>query len=188
MSNVKCQKFSGGYSLIELLVAVSVFATVVAITSGTFIVSLKGQKKSFTVQNVADNIRYTTEVMAKELRMGENFAADTNGGACSTLCRITFRSNMPHRVPPYVVGPNATQEFYLSGNQIFFDDEVGAGPAAGAITSLNVTVNSLAFEVSGAPPASQPRVTFVIEAESSGSTPDVTTRIDVQTTISQRSL
>jgi len=62
-----------GYSLIELLVAIGIFATVVAIMSGMFMTSLRGQKKAVTVQNVADNIRYAMEIMSKEIRMGSNF-------------------------------------------------------------------------------------------------------------------
>ena len=185
-TNYKLQTESG-YSLIELMVAVGVFAIVVAATSGTFITSLRGQQKARTVQNTADNIRYAMEVMGKEMRMGKGFSTSNAGCPASTTCRVQFYSNMPHRQPPYL-GPNAQQEFFLSGNQIYFDDEVGAGPSAEAITSSNIRVNTLNFNLTGTPPADQPRITMLVDATSAGGQPALETRIVAETTISPRSL
>ncbi|MBI3685365.1 prepilin-type N-terminal cleavage/methylation domain-containing protein [Candidatus Azambacteria bacterium] len=181
--------FSGGYSLIELLVAIGVFSTVVAVLSGAFIISLNGQKKTVSVQNVADDVRYATEIMAKEIRMmdvdpSRQATADNNGGACSGNCRMLFYSNMPHR------NPNAQVAFYLdpASHTIMFDDDTSDALAAEPITSSGVTVNALAFDVSGIPPSSQPRVTFVVRLASNDSNVAVRTTMNVQTTISPRTL
>lgn len=171
-----------GYTLIELLVAIGVFAIVVTLMTGTFMLSLRGQKKGVTTQNVADNVRYAMEIMAKEMRMGTSFVADTNSGSCATMCRIQFSSNMPNR------NPAQRLEFYLANGKIMFDDEVGTGPAADSITSPNVTVSTLSFDVSGVPPTSQPRITIVLEAASAENAGGVGSSITVQTTVSQRSL
>jgi len=42
----------GGYTLIELMAAVGVFAIVMSVSSGLFITSIKGQKKAFSNQMV----------------------------------------------------------------------------------------------------------------------------------------
>lgn len=179
-----------GYSLIELLVAIGVFATVVSVASGAFAISLKGQKKTVTLQNTADGARYAMEVMAKELRMmsvDRPITVDNNGGACSFNCRIRFSSNMPHR------NPTAVLEFYFNPatGKIMFDDDIADGLSlpAESITSSNIRVTSLVFDASGIPVSStvQPRVTVIAQMESVAAA-DVSTSINVQTTISPRTL
>ncbi|MCR4322615.1 MAG: prepilin-type N-terminal cleavage/methylation domain-containing protein, partial [Candidatus Azambacteria bacterium] len=86
----------GGYSLIELMVAIGVFAVVVTVMSGTFIISLRGQGKSATAQNVGDNMRYAMEVMAKEIRMG-TIKVSQGYVLGPSFDDIQFRSNMPNR-------------------------------------------------------------------------------------------
>lgn len=178
-------KSEAGYSLIELMVAIGVFAVVVAVMSGTFIVSLRGQGKSATAQNVADNARYAMEVMAKEMRMGMIKASE--GYVLNSPSDIQFRSNMPNRNGSIV-------RFYLDvpAGQIMFDDDIndGAGPGKDPepITAANIAVNALTFDVSGVSSDAQPRITTVMQVVSAGTAADIETRMDLQTTISPRSL
>lgn len=166
-----------GYTLIELLVAISVFAIVVTMVSGAFMISLKGQSKTVTVQNVADNIRYAMEVIAKEVRMGKNFPVP------GTYSDFSFTSNMPARSGNQV-------RFRLDSGRIMFDDDTN--PATAPEDSLtspgNVNITALSFVVDGQYPTTQPRVTIVVEAESVGTRVDVATRMQTQTTVSPRSL
>lgn len=172
-----------GFTLIELMVAISIFATVMGVASSMLMTSLRGQRKSITAQNVADNVRFATEMMSKEIRMGKGFTADNNASACgATFCRLQFTSTMPNRYNKPVV-------FYLEGGQIMFDDDTGDAISPGTITSpQNISINSLEFVVSGNLGNSQPRITIVMRAESIGTTADVRTSLDIQTTISPRSL
>lgn len=178
-------KASGGFSLIELMVAVGVFAVVVTITSGTFVISLRGQGKSATAQNVADNTRYAMEVIAKEIRMGRIKA--TEGFVLNSPSDIQFKSNMPNRNGSIV-------RFYLDAttHQIMFDDDINDGSGPGkdpeSITAANVTVNALTFDVSGVSSEMQPRITIVMRVASAGTAADIATSMDLQTTISPRSL
>ena len=174
-------KASEGYSLIELMVAIGVFAIVVTVMSGMFAISLRGQGKSSTMQNVGDNVRYAMEVMAKEMRMG---TIKTKAGfILNSSSDIQFRSNMPNR-------NSAIVQFYLdtATNQIMFDDDINDALPPEPITSANIAVNTLIFDVSGVSFSSQPRITIVIQAASVGTAADIETRMDIQTTISPRSL
>lgn len=179
-------KSEAGYSLIELMVAIGVFAVVVTILSGTFMISLRGQGKSATVQNIGDNMRYAMEVMAKEIRMGTIKA--TEGYLFDPLLSdIRFRSNMPNR-------NNAVVRFYLDTltHQIMFDDDIFDALSPEPITSANIEVSALKFDVSGdtsgTSASAQPRITIAMRAASVGTAADIETRIDMQTTISPRSL
>lgn len=100
-----------------------------------------------------------------------------------SLSDIQFRSNMPNR-------NNAMVRFYLDdvAHQIMFDDDMSDGLLPEPITSANIAVNGLTFDVSGAVADSQPRVTITIQAVSSGTADVTATHMDLQTTISPRSL
>lgn len=178
---IKRTREEGGYSLIELMVAIGVFAMVVTVLSGTFAISLRGQGKSATAQNVGDNVRYAMEVMAKEMRMGT--IKTTEGYMLNSPSDIQFRSNMPNR-------NGAILRFYLDApaGQIMFDDDINDALPPEPITSVNIAVSALTFNVSGASLSSQPRITIVMRAASVGTAADIETRIDMQTTISPRSL
>lgn len=164
-----------GFSLIEMTVAIGIFAVVVTITSSTFITSLRGQRRAITTQNVADDARYAMEIMAKEIRMGKDFV-----GGGDTL---QFVSNMPNR-------GGKTVRFRLDPGapQILFDDDITDGIMEEPITSSNTVVNALVFTVSGTNPGSQPRITVVFDVASAGVAPDASTSMILQTTISPRSL
>lgn len=168
-------KTEKGFTLIELLVAVGIFAVVVTITSGTFITSLKGQRKSITAQNVADNARYAMEVMAKEMRMGRDFV----GGAEN----IQFTSNMPNRA-----GKTVNFRYDAGTSAIFFDDDIADGILEEPITASNSVITMLRFTVTGTNPGDQPRITVVLGISSSGTSADVASSMVLQTTISPRSL
>jgi len=170
-----------GYSLIELMVAIGVFAMVVTMLSGTFIISLRGQGKSATAQNVADNTRYAMEVMAKEIRMG--MIKTTEGYVLNSPSDIQFRSNMPNR-------NGATVRFYLDGAspQVMFDDDIADALAPEPITASSIAISALTFDVSGVSSMSQPRIAIIMKAKSAGTAEDIATRMDLQTTISPRSL
>jgi|SRR3989304_6532374 len=164
-----------GFSLIEMMVAIGIFAVVVMITSSTFITSLKGQQKSIAVQNVADNARYAMEIMAKEIRMGDAFV----GGGDT----IQFISNMPNRA-----GKTVRFRLDSSAPQILFDDDLDTAGDDEPITGSNSAITTLRFTISGTDPGSQPRVTILLGVTSSGTAPDVASSMTLQTTVSPRSL
>jgi prepilin-type N-terminal cleavage/methylation domain-containing protein len=176
----KRQQYERGYSLIELMVAVSVFAIVMSVSSGMFITSMKGQRKAFSNQNLADNVRYAMEIITREVRMGRGFTVG-NAGTCSNNCLISFTSSMPRR-------DGKTVTFFLDPNtkKIMFDDDTSAGPPADPITSANIEVTNLDFALDiGEEPY---RVTIVLEAESVGTAIDTKSNIILQTTIAPRVL
>ncbi len=161
-----------GYSLIELMVAIGIFATVMAIMSSMFMTSLRGQKKAVTVQNVADNTRYAMEIMSKEIRMGSAFNP-------VSPTQLQFKSNMPNR-------GGAIVELSLVGGQILFDDDIAAVPAATPITSSNnIKVTGLNFSLYPAI-GTQKRVLISLQATSAGAAPDTATSINLQITVAPR--
>ncbi len=69
-----------GFTLIEVLVSVSLFAIIIISATEIFKLSIDGQRSALASQNVQENLKYFLEVTAKEIRM-----AKRNNGHCSEL-------------------------------------------------------------------------------------------------------
>lgn len=65
-------RFSKGFSLIEMLVVVAIFASVALILSQSTVFSLRGAKKSDTSSRVRDNLSFAMTVMDRHLRNAQS--------------------------------------------------------------------------------------------------------------------
>ena len=77
-----------GYTLIEILVAVGIFTTVIAAPTGFFVSSLKGQQRALASQKLIDNVSYSLEYVSRTLRMAKkelNCASKTDPSTCVCL-------------------------------------------------------------------------------------------------------
>ncbi len=181
------KKSERGVTLIELLVAISIFVLIVGVNVNIFISSTKAQKRSAEVQDVVDAVRYASEVIARELRY-MNLSGTLNGGCTLASCitsdgefsEIAFISGSKNRL-------NKVIKFSLVNGRIMMNDDLVGNPSGDvAITPANVKVNSLIFNVFGVSATSQPRVTLIINAESADSLYGKTSTIQI--TISPREL
>ncbi len=67
----KLHVHTSGFTLIEMLVAVALFATVVAISGGVYLSIMKAQLRSINMRKVQEDSRYALEAVGREFRMGE---------------------------------------------------------------------------------------------------------------------
>ena len=61
-------KIAGGYSLIELLVVLSLFSILVLVATQTLLLSLRGANKSESVGRAKENVEYAISIMERQLR------------------------------------------------------------------------------------------------------------------------
>lgn len=66
--------FKRGFTLVELLVAMTLFVTLVGIATGAFIRSLRTQRAVAALMEANDNVSLALEQMAREIRTGYNFS------------------------------------------------------------------------------------------------------------------
>lgn len=66
-------KFRRGFTMIELLVAMGVFITIVSVSIGIFVRSLRAQRNIVNLMAVNDNASLSIEQMAREIRTGRDF-------------------------------------------------------------------------------------------------------------------
>ncbi len=67
------------FSLIEILVSVSLFVVIIISTTSIFKLSIDAQRNSISSQNVQESLKYFLEVVAKEMRMAQKDRGDCSG-------------------------------------------------------------------------------------------------------------
>ena len=61
---------SRGFTLLEMLVALTIFSTLVVAATNIFMMSSRTQRKIFDLENMQASARYTMEAMVREVRTG----------------------------------------------------------------------------------------------------------------------
>lgn len=162
-----------GFTLVELVVAIAVFATVVTLVSSIFVSSVGSQRKNINNQDVLDNGRYVLETMGRAIRQGIITQPP------SDATQSTIQLNHPTK---------GVVVYQLDNGQV---KETSGGNTT-TLSSSNVTVQKLTFAVQGnsAPPSdtNQPRVTISISIKSTQSTSGTDSIINLQTTVTPRNL
>src|SRR3989338_10090490 len=62
-----------GFTLLEMIVAVGVFAVLASLSVGSLLMLTGAQKKAATLQSIQDNLRFALEAMSKDARFGDQF-------------------------------------------------------------------------------------------------------------------
>ncbi|MDO8676382.1 MAG: type II secretion system protein [Candidatus Azambacteria bacterium] len=154
-----------GLTLIELMVATGIFGLVISVVFGIFILATINQRRIIALRNVGDNVRFTMESMAREIRTGKNF-----GGSINSLSFTNARDE---------------SVIYRLNNQIIEKSSNG-GSSYFSVVGPEVTVDYLNFYLIGqtAGDGLQPRVTITTGVTSKVGNQSVNSKI--QTTISER--
>ncbi len=161
MNHESCFMNRRGFTIIELMVAMSLFVVVVGVTSGTFVRSLRTQRSLVALMAANDNASQTLEQMTREIRTGTAFAA--------TGSRLAFTN---------ATGDAVVYDF--TGSRIERNGK--------ALTASNVLVTYLRFSVRGAEVGDgiSTRVTVFLGVSAKGKMESFVTRL--QTTVASRVL
>lgn len=160
-----------GFTLIELLVGLVVFSLAIGVAINLFAAALRSQRKSIAIQNIQDNGRYLINFIAKEIRMSRIVSTDGE----------TLILNINHPL-----NGNIIYTFTGAPNwQIIRADATGSGQ----INADEVNVDGRFF-ISGRAAGDniQPRVTIIMKITNKGTRAEEQSKIDLQTTFSQRRL
>ncbi|MBI4049498.1 MAG: hypothetical protein HY395_01625 [Candidatus Doudnabacteria bacterium] len=174
-----------GFTLIEAVVASSVFVFVVSSIVGVYLSTLQLDNKTRSERTLQQNVRFIMEYLAKSVRNGSVDYASYPGGDASLVSDQLWFSNIS----------NEREYIYLSGTNLVLEKTSGVVTQTTNLNSSNVQVANLKFFVTPAkdPLTSaktynqQPNVVVVLELTTSyGSRENETSRINLQTTLSSR--
>lgn len=176
-----------GFTLIEILVAVAIFALVVGTTSGLFISGIRTQRNVLTSQIVLDNTSYAIEYMGRAIRMAKKQMPELP--ACLSQnglnYEITGRGGLK-----FLNYQKVCQEFFLDPVAKRLKESKGGSEQF--LTSDNLQILSFNFNLQGQLQTDnlQPRVTIFLDAMGVQKElkPEEQAKIRIQTTVSQRNL
>lgn len=124
-----------GFTLIEIMVSVAIFAVVVMIAIGSIISILDANRKAQSLNVIMNNLNFSFESMIRDIRTGSNYLVPTQNDW------ITFKDKDGNYFGYYATGGVITKEY------------VGTPPTnplpTGAITSSEVTIDAMTFKVLG---------------------------------------
>lgn len=181
---------NSGFTLIEVLVSVSLFAIVMLVATGAVFSVVDANKKSHSLKSVMTNLNFALESMMRDIRVGTRYACNGSGDCpISPGSRFTYKANRDVDGDSFYdpLDNNDQIEYSLVAGRI--EKRIyGTLPATYSITAEEITITSLKFYVigSGSLDQKQPKVVFTI----SGFSGEGRTRseFNIQTTVSQRSL
>lgn len=188
---------SRGFSLVELLVSVSIFAVIITMTVGTLLVLIDANAKAQNMEEVMTNLSFALDHMTREIRTGRSYYCagtdevsglsdfDTqdcsNGGVYLSLVEGGES----------ITGSDTRLDFRFNQNQGTIDRRVGEGSWF-PLTSTAVTITDATFYVSDTDTAAdgdatQANVTIFISGHV-GALATVDTSFALQTSITKRIL
>lgn len=196
-----------GFTLVEVIVAVTVFTIIIGIVMLIFSWVIETQEKTLASQELLFQTSFLMEHMGKSLRMAKkelSHPPDPPALPNTTQCLDTvgrgfnFETNPPinNRIR-FINDDNLCQEFFLSGarlkKRISTNDNADRFKAPLYLTPPYLEVVSFRVNLIGAgqidtPQPLQPRVTLFLEIRRAGPKPGLLPSVKIQTTLSQRDL
>lgn len=186
---------SSGFSLIELLVSLSLFTVVITMAVGTLLILIDANAKAQNVQEVMTNLTFALDSMTREIRTGRGYycsnSLPSNINVSSTRdCSQQTGLSVVEGGSSLTGSGNPRIAYRFANGAI--ERRLGTGSWQ-ALTSDAVTITALYFTVTGSSPYAtsanriQPTVSIVIEGNA-GELDNVDTDFTVQTTITRRLL
>jgi prepilin-type N-terminal cleavage/methylation domain-containing protein len=183
-----------GFTLIEMIIAVGIFAIVMTIALGALLAMSESDRKAQTLKSVINNLSFTMDAMSRSIRTGQTFHCGSGGTltapldcAGSPATAFAFQNSDGDTV--LYEHRTAAGDAALCGQPASrvgcITRSIEGGPAA-ALTSPEVYITSLSFYVNGAQSITvQPKVTILLAGEVSVSATQKS-QFNLQTTVTQR--
>lgn len=181
---MKITQNNKGFTLIEIMVSVSVFAVIMLMVSSSVYTVFDSNRKSQSLRSVMDNLNLSLEAMTRTIRFGKEYHCDAT-------------ANLASPTNDCAGGANSFAVTDFNGNRVIYK-MVGSriartinGGADTFITGTDVTINTVTFRVLGSTPYSigsdlfQPKVIIVIDGYA-GAKATSRSNFVLQTMVSQR--
>ena len=193
----------GGFTLLEMIVASSIFIVVMLVIVGALISLNNESRKARSVRLVTDNLSAAIDSMSRNIRMGSYYHCGCGTlGVPSTVGDVNF-PNGPRDCPMTDTDGNGGDACFSFESQFgdptltndqyvyrLFNHRIQRSKDGGAtfidLTAPEININTLNFIVNGATPDQhQPVVTLLLRGTATV-TPAISTDFNIQTTLGSR--
>jgi prepilin-type N-terminal cleavage/methylation domain-containing protein len=179
-----------GFTLIEVLVSVAIFTTVMTIALGALLAMAESDRKAQALKSVINNLNFSLDAMSRAMRTGVNYHCDVSvlpvtdprdcNQSSSGASSIAFLSAEGQTVRYCRGNGDACSS---SGTAVLVSKN---GSSYAPLTSTEVTITNLQFYVTGATDAQvQPHIVILLSGEVDVSVSQTST-FDLQTSVTQR--
>lgn len=181
-------RVSTGFTLIEMMVAVSIFAIVMVVAAGALLTMIDANRKAQALKTVMDNLNLAIENMSRNVRVGTDYRCGSlsatppdcpNGGSS-----VYFETANGNR------GDSLDDMAYRYNSPLKqLERSTDGGGTWTAITAPEVVIEDLDFYLTGAAGvgSTQPRLLITLRGYA-GASERVRTSFTLQTVVSQRLL
>lgn len=185
-----------GFTLIEMMVAVSIFAIVMMVGVGALLSLIEANRRAQAINSVMNNLNAALESMTRSIRVGTTYYCQASATSPSPSVlenpqNCTDGTLLAFEASGGDSSDNTDQVVYrLNGIQL--ERSLDSGATWVALTAPEVSIDSFSFHVVGAQSFSeaadtiQPRVLMRIRG--SAPVPGGTTDFNVQASVAQRIL
>jgi len=172
-----------GFTLIELMTAMSIFIVVMTVSVGSLINVFDANRKSRSLKTVINNLNLSVESMSREIRFGKNYH-------CGSTGTLTQPQDCPSgdNFISFLSSDDVQITYQLNGQAI---EKQVDGEGYVAITAPEIVIDSLNFYAlgtgtTGANSTLQPKV--LMKIQSHAGTGKSRSDFTLQTMVSQRPL
>jgi type II secretory pathway pseudopilin PulG len=129
----KQKNLSKGFSLVEMLVAIAVFMSVMTIAVSALITIISSNKKAQAIKTTTDNVTFSIENISRDMRLGTSYACLLNSG---------FKD--------CTVGNTKVAYINASNHAVIYSFNKNPGDINGSLTKKECTTNSISSCVASA--------------------------------------
>ena len=169
-----------GFTLIEMMTAVSIFLIIMVMSMGSIISILDANRKSELLRSIMNNLNLTIESMSREMRFGKSYHCGSSGN-------ITLPQNCtssPADFISFLSSDNEQIVYRQNGSRI--EKSLNGGSTYVEVTAPEVVIDELAFNVLGSVVGDtlQPRVIMKIRGHAGAQGEE--TNFTIETLVTQR--
>lgn len=175
---------SRGFTLIEMIVAVGIFALVMVLVSGAYLIVVGVNRQAQGIATGIDNLSFALEDMTRNIRTGTDYS-------CSSQPNVDCSPPSGGHAFYFKNSNGNSIEYSLSSSALQQQETKNGVTTTVSLTDPSVTITSLTFYVYGATPTTltssdgQARVTIIVSGTVS-SGPGATESFTVETGATMR--
>src|SRR3989339_910484 len=135
MKKIKTKNKNNGFTLVELMVSITIFTVIMVISMGSILTIFDANKKSQSLRTVMDNLNYSLEAMTRTIRFGTDYHCNTNTGVITEPRDCNGSDTL-------VVGEDTTIRFVASSMAVKAPDTSG-GPIVQRTVEYKLDISPL---------------------------------------------
>ncbi len=182
-----------GFTLIEMMVAVALFAVVMTVSIGALLSLTDASRKAQAIQSVMNNLNVALDGTVRALRMGTAYEVANGGKELSFAPFGVSESNRSQRWV-YTFSESTSPSGEVLGRIYKTYKPTGLPRVTVPITAAEVDIDEATFYITGTSASgdvagtAQPRVLLVIRGRAGIDKQKTTTTFDIQASATQRIL